>query len=729
VSLLEELNQPQRQAVESIEGPLLVLAGAGSGKTRVLTYRIAHLVRNHGVDPRHILAFTFTNKAAGEMKERIAYLLGGMPSGLWVGTFHATGVRILRLAGDRIGIEPGFSIYDTDDQETLLRRILKELDLSDRELTPRTVRGIISSAKNSLLSAAEFAAKADSFREERVARIFTEYETRLGNANALDFDDLIGSTLRLFQTHPDVRDQFANRFRYVLVDEYQDTNPAQSRLIEDLSGAHGNLCVVGDDDQSIYGWRGADIRHILAFGEQHPDAEVIRLEQNYRSTGVILDAANAVVSNNSLRNEKSLWTERERGDLLQLTVSGNEEDEAQRVVATVTAEVNVRGVSPSEVAVLYRTNAQSRALEAGFRYAAIPYELVGGTAFYQRKEIKDLLAYLRIMVNDQDDVAFIRALNVPKRGIGATTLERLTLHAAREGTSLCQSLATVDEAPEFPDAARRRLGEFRKFVAEFRARKDERVDEIVRDLVDRLGYLDYLNQEDPDTAYDRAENIEELGAGARLFAERAETAEEAGVTAFLNEVSLLTNVDRVDETAEKVRLMTIHNAKGLEFKVVFIPGLEEGLLPHVSSMESDEGLEEERRLFYVALTRAQDRAHLFAAASRQRWGGTSGSLVSRFTEEIPASFIEIEDRVPAWSGSRRRRPERARSDRPRPAETVDDGPHRSLGTILHPTFGRGDVISQDGSGPDARLTVIFSGNIRKKIVARYAQWEESHVDL
>ena len=727
MSLLQDLNEPQRKAVETTEGPVLVLAGAGSGKTRVLTYRIAHLVHDHGVDPRNILAFTFTNKAAGEMKDRIGRILGGIPHGLWVGTFHATGVRILRLAGHHIGVVPGFSIYDVDDQETLVRRILKDLDFADREMTPRQVRGAISSAKNALVTPARFAEEADSYRQERIAKVFTEYDRRLRGANALDFDDLIGEPLRLFEEHPQVAEHFAERFRHVLVDEYQDTNAAQSRLIEHLAGRHRNLCVVGDDDQSIYGWRGADIRHILAFGERYPDASVIRLEQNYRSTRVILDAANAVVSHNRYRNEKSLWTDREGGELLTLTVNGDEEDEAGRVVATVTDEVNRLGVPLAEVAVLYRTNAQSRALETAFRLAAIPYELVGGISFYARKEIKDLLAYLRLLVNDADDVSFARVLNVPKRGIGTTTLERLVEHAGREGTSLYRSLSTVGDAPEFGDAARRRLLDFRALLEEFRARAADPVDEIVRDLVERLGYLDHLTQDDPDSAYDRAENVEELVSGARLFAERAEDEAGATVESFLNEVSLLTNVDRYDEEAEKVRLMTIHNAKGLEFRVVCLPGLEEGLLPHVSSMDGEEELEEERRLFYVALTRAMDRAHLFAASRRQRWGGGSGSLVSRFAEEIPTELVQVEERIPSWSPT----PRRSRPTLRRPAEptVVESGPRRSLGTILHPTFGRGDVIGQEGTGPDARLTVIFAGNIRKKIVARYAQWEESHVDF
>jgi len=388
------------------------------------------------------------------------------------------------------------------------------------------------------------------------------------------------------------------------------------------------------------------------------------------------------------------------------------------VVATVTREVNRQGVSPSSVAVLYRTNAQSRALETAFRNAAIPYELVGGTAFYQRREVKDLLAYLRLLVNDLDDIAFLRVVNLPRRGIGNTTLERLALHAAREGTSLYRTLAAVEDVAEIPSGGRRRLGEFRELVEDLKGEPGERVDRVLERVLDRIGYLDHLESEDPDSAGDRTANVEELVVGARLFADRDE---EGGVAAFLREVALLTDVDRMDEAAEKVRLMTIHNAKGLEFRVVCLPGLEEGLLPHASSLDTDEDLEEERRLFYVALTRGQDRVHLFSGLARQRWGGLNASMRSRFLEEIPEDLLHVEDRaVYAGRSAPRRRPRH---------EPEPSGPRRSLGTILHPTFGRGDVIAQDGNGPDARLTVIFPGNVRKKIVARYAQWEECHVDF
>ncbi|NNF06672.1 MAG: UvrD-helicase domain-containing protein, partial [Candidatus Eisenbacteria bacterium] len=610
----------------------------------------------------------------------------------------------------------------TDDQQTLVRRILKDLEMADREMTPKSVQNAISSAKNQLITPDMYEELADSYRQQKILRVFREYQTRLRAANALDFDDLIGETIRLFEEHPDIREEFSSRFRYVLVDEYQDTNPAQMKMIQYLASGYENLCVVGDDDQSIYGWRGADVKHILSFEKLYPEAKVIRLEQNYRSTGTILEAANAVVSNNQFRHKKELWTDQGEGDLIRLTICTNEDDEAHRVVGAVTDEVNRQGMALSEVAVLYRTNAQSRALETAFRNAAIPYELVGGVAFYMRKEIKDVLAYLRLLVNPSDDVAFTRVINVPRRGIGGTTVERLATHASREGVSMLESLKTVGGAPEFKEAARKRLLDFARLLEDFKPRTKEPVHEVLRDLVERLGYLDYLDHDDPETAHDRAENIEELVAGASLFVERNE---DGDVAAFLNEVALLTNVDRVDETVPKVRLMTVHNAKGLEFDVVCIPGLEEGLLPHVSSMDSDEELEEERRLFYVALTRARKRVHIYAATMRQRWGGGRGSLLSRFAEEVPEGLLHVEQAPGVWrAGGPSKRTERYQEP-----EYADPGPRRTLGTIIHPTFGRGDVISQDGTGPEARLTVIFKGNIKKKIVARYAQWEESHVDF
>ena len=723
MNLLDALNPAQQEAVQTTNGPVLVLAGAGSGKTRVLTYRVAHLIRDCGVPPYRILAFTFTNKAAGEMKERLSGLLDGVPRDMWVGTFHATGVRILRQQGSAVGIEPGFSIFDTDDQDSLLRRILKDKNLGDRDFTPRIVRAAISSAKNQLMTADEFAAEAESFRQERIAEVFGEYEKRLLDSNAMDFDDLIGKPLELFDKRPDIRDLFADRFEYVMVDEYQDTNPAQSRLIEALSGKYRNLCVVGDDDQSIYGWRGADIKHILSFSQTFPQAKVVRLEQNYRSTKNIIEAANAVVINNRYRNQKQLWTEREAGDLLTLTVVGDEEEEARYVVAAALQEIEKRDLSRRDVAVLYRTNAQSRALEGAFRNAGVPYELVGGTAFYQRKEIKDLLAYLRLLVNPLDNVAFTRVVNTPKRGIGGTTLDRLALHAEREEKSLLQSLESIESAPEFRDAARKKLKVFESLVEEFAARAGDPVDEVLSDLVERLDFRGHLQQDEPHTAEDRIENVDEMIAGARLFVRNNE---QGDVHSFLNEVLLLTSADSAEETQERVRLMTIHNAKGLEFPVVLAPGLEEALLPHVSSMDSDEELEEERRLFYVALTRAQDQVHLFAAKTRQRWGAGSGSLLSRFVQELPEPLLVVNEVAPSWGSSWRS--ERVERSRAAEYQELDAGPRRSLGTVVHPTFGRGDVLSQEGTGPDARLVVLFQGNLKKKIVARYAQWEESHAD-
>ncbi len=787
----------QRSAVEQVQGPVLIFAGAGSGKTRVLTHRIVHLIQNHGVAPHEILAFTFTNKAAGEMKERVAHLLGRTAPGMWIGTFHSTCVRILRAQGKHRGLEPGFSIYDSDDQEALIKRVFLELNLGDQELRPRAVLSKISAVKNRMITPERYAQEAGTFYEEMVAKVFAAYQKSLRRSNALDFDDLISETVWLLAENEAVREGYARRFRFVHVDEYQDTNGSQYELIRHLSSVHRNLCVVGDDDQSIYGWRGADIENILSFERTFPDAFVVRLEQNYRSTSKILDAANAVVRNNTGRKEKTLWTDRAGGDPIRLTIVADEEEEGQLIVQGLNRAVNREGKGLRDLAVLYRTNAQSRAIENALRRAAIPYELIGGTPFYARREIKDLLAYLRLAVNDVDDIAFRRVLNVPKRGIGKTSLDRIAAFAFREGLAHLPAARRIEEEIDITAATRKKIHGFVRIIDGLRNQLGSPVGDVLMALVEALDYGRYLAEDDPDTAAERSENVEELIVGARQFAERAP---EPTVAAFLNEVALLTDADRVDETVEKVRLMTAHNAKGLEFRTVFIAGIEEGLLPHATSIMEKSGVEEERRLFYVALTRAMEQVFLSAAVNRRRFGTSQGpSGLSRFLEEIPRPLMEIEETPTVHygrgydggiryedggayggsggrgygggygsgggrgygggaggSGSGRgyggggsgggrgygagnRRGPSARSGGgaphrsgsggdPKPAP-VPTGPRRVLGRILHPTFGRGEVMGQEGQGPDARLTVRFESGVVKKIVARYAQWEESDVDF
>jgi DNA helicase-2/ATP-dependent DNA helicase PcrA len=773
--LLDTLNPVQREAVLKTDGPVLILAGAGSGKTRVLTHRIAWIVRGLGASPGDILAFTFTNKAAGEMKERVAHLLGGGVPSMWIGTFHSTCVRILRASGSHRGLDRNFVIYDSDDQETLVRRLLTEQNLGDKEFRPRAVLSKISNIKNRLLSPEEYRKMAGTYHEELVAKIYAAYHAALKKAHALDFDDLIGETVLLLAENERVRASYAERFRYVHVDEYQDTNGPQYELIRHLASAHRNLCVVGDDDQSIYGWRGADIGNILSFEKTYPDAWVVRLEQNYRSTGNILAAANAVVKNNRKRKEKTLWTEEAAGDLLQFTLVSDEEAEGEHIVERMTNAVHKDGRSLKDLAVLYRTNAQSRAIENALRRAAVPYELIGGTPFYQRREVKDLLAYLRLSVNEADDIAFRRVLNVPKRGIGKTTLDRLAALAFRLGVPLLAAARRVREEVDITASTREKILAFVDLIEGLQRRGAEPVSELLTGLVAGLDYGNYLREDDPETAADRIENVEELIVGARQYVERAT---DASVAAFLNEVALLTDADRIDDNVEKVRLMTAHNAKGLEFDVVFLAGLEEGLMPHASSAMDPEQLEEERRLFYVALTRARKRVQLSAATNRRRFGVGGPTGLSRFLNELPRELLNIDERASMWGSGgfsasggpgdtryvvdedtswRERRPggrpaspapPRAPSgtvrgggawtgsfDKPvgppsaKSEQLFSPGPRHVLGKILHPTFGRGEVVAQEGKGPDARLTVLFPGGVVKKIVARYAQWEESDVDF
>ena len=753
-TILNALNPAQRSAVEHTEGPVLILAGAGSGKTRVLTHRIAFLVKALGVDPWEVLAFTFTNKAAGEMKERVGRLVGAGASKMWVGTFHSTCVRILRASGKHRGLMPGFTIYDSDDQEALVKRAINDLNLAGKELRPRVVLSAISGAKNQMLTPEDYERRAGTYYEEMVAKIFAEYQKQLRRANAVDFDDLIGETVRLFAEHEGVREHYASRFRYVHVDEYQDTNQPQYQLISHLASGHRNLCVVGDDDQSIYGWRGADIGNILSFETSFEDAFVVRLEQNYRSTSRILSAANAVVKNNTKRKDKTLWTDKPGGDNLKLTIVRDEEEEGQLIVERLTYAVHREGRSLKDLAVLYRTNAQSRAIENGLRRAAIPYELVGGIPFYQRREVKDLLAYLRLAVNDADDLSFRRILNVPRRGIGKTTLDRLGAMTFREECTYMDAARRIHEEIDIATGTREKILSFVALIEEIRKRAHLPVAEVLAWLVEALEFNLYLVEDDPESAGERNENVQELIVGARQFSERAP---EPTIEAFLNEVALLTDADRLDDTVEKVRLMTAHNAKGLEFDVVFLAGMEEGLMPHMSSVGTPEEVEEERRLCYVAITRARERVELSAATARRRFGLTGPTGLSRFLNEIPRELMDVDERsygyqdampdydappkrrteMPAWKRSsagasapgRRGGPAGGPVSRSRPGSGSQGGPRRVYGKVIHPSFGRGEVVGQDGTGPDARLTVIFEGGVVKKIVARYAQWEESDVDF
>ena len=713
-----DLNAEQRAAVEHPGGPLLVIAGAGSGKTRVLTARVARLLER-GVGPEGVLAFTFTNRAAREMRERIAGMVGGEAArALWVGTFHATGVRILRREAARLGIPRDFAIYDREDQETLVRAAIRRLGLREDAFKPAAVIARISDAKNALVSPEAFAHAAVSPHERTLAELYALVQAELRSNGALDFDDLIAEVVSMFRAHPEVAERYGRRFEHVLVDEYQDTNHAQFRLVEALAAVHRNLFVVGDDDQSIYGWRGADLSNVLDFERAFPGAQVLRLEQNYRSTGAILDAANAVIAHNRSRKGKTLWSERERGAPLRFVLVADEGEEARRV-RRVLEERRRGGGRYDECAVLYRTNAQSRALETELRLAGIPYEIVGGVAFYQRREVKDLLAYLRLIVNPADRVAFWRVWNTPRRGLGDGVRARVEERAAAGGVEPAAALAALAREGALPGAAAAGARDLLGLIEELAARREGPLDELLRHLLRRSGYLEHLDGDEASAA-DRRANVEELLAAVAGYA----AAGRGGLTEFLAETALVTDVDRIEEDADRVLLLTAHNAKGLEFPLVVVAGLEEGLFPHATSGADDAGLEEERRLFYVALTRARDQVVLTAAAYRRRFtpGGAvaGGARVSRFVDEIPAALLEREAAATGGGGSRERGGGGRRRGGAAALATVPRAAaHRAVGrTVFHDQFGRGVVQDVEGAGDDLKFTVRFAAGI-KKVMGRF----------
>jgi DNA helicase-2/ATP-dependent DNA helicase PcrA len=714
-----DLNPTQRQAVEHPGGPLLVLAGAGSGKTRVLTGRVAHLVRERGVSEGSILAFTFTNKAAREMRDRVESLLGTQELRAWVGTFHATCVRILRRHAEALGYPKAFVIYDTDDQRSLLRELLKDAGGEDKTLTPAVAGGRISRLKNEGTSPEAFESQARSPIDRRLAPVYARYARALRDRAAMDFDDLLLYTVRLFDLDPDVLGLYSGRFRHVLVDEYQDTNAIQFELIERLSRAHRNLMAVGDDDQSIYGWRGADVSNILSFEKRFPDAAVLRLTQNYRSTQTILRAANGVVRHNTARKEKELWTENEAGDPLQLHVLPDEEAEGEKVVSLLLEAQRRHGRSNRDFAILYRTNAQSRAVENALRRSAIPYQLTGGVSFYERREVKDILAYLRALVQPKDTVSWFRIVNVPGRGLGKSTLDRVREAMESGARTMPEALRDPALLGSVGSAAARRLEAAAALFDSLRPLASLTPAAAIAELTAAIRYREYLLEDDPAQGQERIENVEELIAGAEAYARRTQ---EPDVEGFLAEVSLLTDVDLWEDGEDTVNLMTMHSAKGLEFPVVFVVGLEEGLLPHASSLEDPDELEEERRLFYVALTRAQKEVHLLHATYRRAWNASGGGI-SRFASEIPPDCVVVEDE-PSWGRpAPRARAARAASGSP----SGPSGPPSAVGLrVHHPQFGEGVVIAAEGWGERAKLTVQFRRGGVKKILAAFA--ELSHVD-
>lgn len=740
MSIYDTLNEQQQLGVTTTEGPVLILAGAGSGKTRVLTHRTAYLIEEKGINPYHIMAITFTNKAAGEMRERIDAMVGYGSESIWVSTFHSTCVRILRRHIDRIGYDTNFTIYDTDDSKSVMKEVCKRLNIDTKIYKERSLLAAISKAKDELVSPEQFAQRAmvsGDFGKRRQSEAYLEYQNTLKKNNALDFDDLIVKTVELFRNDAEVLDYYQERFRYIMVDEYQDTNTAQFELIRLLAGKYQNLCVVGDDDQSIYKFRGANIYNILNFEKHFPDAVTIKLEQNYRSTQNILDAANNVIANNVGRKSKSLWTANDRGEKLDFEQFDTAYEEADFVARNIQAGVRTGKYGYGDYAVLYRTNAQSRLFEERFLVANIPYKIVGGVNFYARKEIKDLLAYLKTIDNGRDDLAVRRIINVPKRGIGATTLNRVSDYAEAYDISFYDALKRAEEIPSVGKAAAK-IRPFVTFVQTMRSKLPYLgVTELLRELIEETGYVKELEAEGTDEAQARIENIDELISKAASY---EESEEQPTLGGFLEEVALVADIDGLEEGNEYVVLMTLHSAKGLEFPKVYLAGMEDGLFPSYMSIVSDdatEELEEERRLAYVGITRAMKELAITCARQRMIRGETHFSRVSRFIKEIPDELLSEKPQKPVYSEKKEsgapvrqgrftmRQQVSGQSMQARAfasASTAKGGLGYGVGDrVSHMKFGTGTVTGIVAGGRDFEVTVAFDSAGTKKMFASFAK--------
>ena len=652
MAVYDTLNKPQKEAVFHTEGPLLILAGAGSGKTRVLTHRIAYLIEEKGVNPWNILAITFTNKAAEEMRQRVDSLVGIGAESIWVSTFHSMCVRILRRYIDRLGYDNRFTIYDTDDQKTLMKEVCRKTDIDTKRFKERMLLSVISSAKNEMILPEEFELNAGGdFVQLKIAKVYKVYEAQMRANNALDFDDLLVKTVQLLETQPDVRENYQERFRYIMVDEYQDTNTVQFRLVSLLAGKYRNLCVVGDDDQSIYKFRGANIRNILDFEKEFSDAKVIKLEQNYRSVGNVLEVANSVIRNNKGRKEKTLWTDNEKGEKIRLRQFDTAYDEAQFIAEDIKDET-AQGANYSDHAVLYRTNAQSRLLEEKFVAMNIPYKIVGGINFYSRREIKDVLSYLKTIDNGKDDLAVRRIINVPKRGIGLTTINRIQESAAARGIGFYDALSAPDLIPGIGRSASK-LDSFAALIEYFKGRSEESgVTDLLTEVIEKTGYTESLEADDPEELEARVQNIDELVSKAAVYEEScSDRGERPTLSGFLEEVALVADIDSVAEDRDYVILMTLHSAKGLEFPHVYLAGMEDGLFPSYMSISGDdpEELEEERRLCYVGVTRAEEKLTLTCARMRLVRGERQYNSMSRFIKEMPSALIDTGKREGGFS--------------------------------------------------------------------------------
>lgn len=743
MSIYDTLNEQQKEAVLHTEGPLLILAGAGSGKTRVLTHRIAYLIEEKGINPWNILAITFTNKAAGEMRERVDNLVGFGSESIWVSTFHSMCVRILRRHIDLLGFDTNFTIYDTDDQKTLMKDICKLLQIDTKLFRERSLLAAISQAKNELVTPEEFRIQAQGdFSRQKIASVYEEYEKQMRTNNALDFDDLLVKAVQLFQTQADVLDYYQERFRYIMVDEYQDTNTVQFELVRLLSAKYRNLCVVGDDDQSIYKFRGANIRNILDFEQVFPDAKVIKLEQNYRSTSNILNAANAVIRHNHGRKDKTLWTDNGEGDKINVRQFDTAFDEAEYIVGDIRERVESGKAAYNDHAILYRTNAQSRMFEEKFVTANIPYKIVGGINFYARREIKDLLAYLKTIDNGRDDLAVRRIINVPKRGIGLTSINRVQEYASGREIGFYEALRAVDLIPNIGRGASK-LESFVALIEHFKTdAKELTISELMQEILEETGYIESLKEEGSEEAESRIENIDELISKITAYEETCEDRDEpATLNGFLEEVALVADIDSLDESNDYVVLMTLHSAKGLEFPHVYLAGMEDGIFPSYMTITADdpEEVEEERRLCYVGITRAEEELTLTCARRRMIRGETQYNKMSRFLKEIPMELLSTgavfqkpepeEERKPsAYQQARQAfrakafvQPGAARSF----GSPKGEGPRYQVGDrVRHVKFGEGTVTAMVEGGRDYEVTVDFDGPGTKKMFAAFAKLQK-----
>jgi len=750
IDLLEGLNAAQKQAVTTLEGPLLIIAGAGSGKTKVLTHRLAYLLDQKVSRASQVLALTFTNKAAREMRERIQLIIGNEAVHLWMGTFHSIFARILRYEAESIGYSGSFSIYDSEDSEKSVRNIIKEQNMDPREVKPSAIRFRISGAKNALIDPEAYSQNIQSTMDEIAAKVYPIYESRLKQSNALDFDDLLIKPITLFEQHPEILERWQDRFRYIMIDEYQDTNKAQYRVTELLAAKYKNLCVVGDDAQSIYSFRGADISNILDFEQSYPDAVRIPLEQNYRSTSMILRCANSVIKLNSSQLDKTLWTANEQGDPVTVYEHFDEREEANRI-ATQLHQHHIRtGYAYNEYAVLYRTNYQSRVFEEAFRRKGVPYQLVGGVSFYQRKEVKDVIAYLKLLINQNDEEALLRVINEPSRGIGDKSISDLVKIARSSDCSLWDVLTRIDEYDIYKPA-KGRIREFSTIINEAREQLGQiAAIDTARNLLEKTGYIHQYIVEGTQEALGRRENIIEL-LNAIAYFERQQP--QAGLAAFLQDVSLVTDADALEDGKPAVTMMTVHAAKGLEFNVVYVVGLEEELFPMGARQGEEADIEEERRLFYVAITRARKELFLSHARSRFKFGEQKDGIRSRFINEIDPAVIRSEtgaslrkmgsptgygfvssspsNRKPAMSTGTRieyddqwRKPiasQKGSDGTDIHYDPVDGDPYLPGCKVLHPSFGPGKILTREGHAEQTKLTVFFQGHGQKKLLLKFAK--------